>query len=684
MNKIIVLIVMHLFTIGVSSQIAFNNITCEPGDEIIHSIDDGEFVYIGGYGTSATNSMIPAIAKVDTSGNTLWNLEFNGTRKGYIQQMIIVDEYIYTIARLYYYGDKYIDAYKVNKNSGEIVWQKNIYFSDGTTSYSSFEAKKLINISDTAISVLIIHNSSNYVFKSYINLYSLDSCNLLSSYCDNNSYKLENITIDTDGHYYAIGEDSLFCMPIHSPDSVIWKTHIDNTASDLNKNGIFVKDSNVFVITCSGNDNYGKVVKLSCDSGTVIWNTMGNSTKGDYGSYYLQDSSLYISWTPTNTYASSYIKLEKVNLSSGNVEWKRSIFTDNNASTLYARKIFVNDSIVYTTGGLKLDYSSAYHEGCWFIFGMNKISTDIKFLTKIYNDTSRYEVHSKGVGIHNLNNKIYCTGVLQALNQPSIVNQYTAHPMKTATLIALDNEGNVSKNKSLVLGTQPILPISTYDTIACDNQPISLNGNNPAIWNYEWYVGGTLYSNASDTLLNLAYSDSITSIISNNQCTEIKNWYVNINHVDTTVTSTDPTLTALAVNASIEWLDCFSGQIYQSSPNNSFTPLENGSYAAIVTQNGCTDTSTCYTIVSTNILNNHLINELKVYPNPTKGTICIELGKPYDKVEVSIKSMTGQIIYSFTSSIYDKKTFEFEAQPAVYYMVIKTKDSIETIKIIKN
>lgn len=112
-------------------------------------------------------------------------------------------------------------------------------------------------------------------------------------------------------------------------------------------------------------------------------------------------------------------------------------------------------------------------------------------------------------------------------------------------------------------------------------------------------------------------------------------------------------LVASAQNASYQWVDC----------NNDFNPIPgetnrefyfttNGSYAVIVNQNGCVDTSGCIEITdaSNNINPKH--DQVRVYPNPTHGIFHVEtnrvstidlfdgLGRQLDEINIESKSHT--------------------------------------------
>jgi hypothetical protein len=66
-----------------------------------------------------------------------------------------------------------------------------------------------------------------------------------------------------------------------------------------------------------------------------------------------------------------------------------------------------------------------------------------------------------------------------------------------------------------------------------------------------------------------------------------------VNSVNTGVSLQNNTLTAAAVNASYQWIDCATNLPIEDATDATFTPPTTGNYAVVVTQNGCTATSTC-------------------------------------------------------------------------------------------
>jgi len=108
-----------------------------------------------------------------------------------------------------------------------------------------------------------------------------------------------------------------------------------------------------------------------------------------------------------------------------------------------------------------------------------------------------------------------------------------------------------------------------------------------------------------------------------------------------------------------------------------------GNYAVEVTQSICKDTSNCYYIQISGIIENDFGDNFKIYPNPTSGKISVELGDYYDNIQIEITDIIGQII--------DKKTFKninnfelnIDGLNGIYIIVITNKYKKAVIRIIK-
>lgn len=187
-------------------------------------------------------------------------------------------------------------------------------------------------------------------------------------------------------------------------------------------------------------------------------------------------------------------------------------------------------------------------------------------------------------------------------------------------------------------------------------------------------VGSNIY-NASGT-----YTDVLTA---SNGCDSTLTTVLVINPViDVTTSLSGLTISANESAATYQWIDCDnSNQPIAGETNQSFTASANGNYAVIVTQNNCSDTSTCVNISTVGINENNTLNGISIYPNPSNGIYNLSGLKVNSKI--TVYDAIGQIIY-FSTITESKETINISNVPNGIYMIqIKAENSTITKKVIK-
>lgn len=123
--------------------------------------------------------------------------------------------------------------------------------------------------------------------------------------------------------------------------------------------------------------------------------------------------------------------------------------------------------------------------------------------------------------------------------------------------------------------------------------------------------------------------------------------------VDVSTTLTDTTLTANASGMTYQWIDCATNDPISGANGQSFTPTNSGSYAVIITDTICSDTSACVAVGFAN-LDEMDTQAIQLYPNPTSsGEFTVNYnGKMEDivildmqgrAIEVPVDTTTGRV-----------------------------------------
>lgn len=146
------------------------------------------------------------------------------------------------------------------------------------------------------------------------------------------------------------------------------------------------------------------------------------------------------------------------------------------------------------------------------------------------------------------------------------------------------------------------------------------------------------------------YVDTLTAA---NGCDSIVTTNLTIQSAVNATTSTNGlTISASTTGATYQWINCATNSPIAGENGQSFTATANGSYAVIVTEGSCSDTSACVTISTVGLTDYNFLNALTIYPNPSKGIFIIEGLENGTSLEVV--SLTGEKL--FIVQIMDSET----------------------------
>lgn len=233
----------------------------------------------------------------------------------------------------------------------------------------------------------------------------------------------------------------------------------------------------------------------------------------------------------------------------------------------------------------------------------------------------------------------------------------------------------------------PVIPGHVSgDTAACIGQTLTFSV--PAAANttsYTWTLPtGWSASSVTNTL-------SVVSGINSGWITVVANGpggtsspqslFVSVVALDTSVTFSGSTLTAVISGASYRWMNCTTGNLVPGAQGQSFTPLVNGVYALIISRDGCTDTSACHTVWVTGIPRESSGNSLSVNPNPSGGIINLA-GIPFIE-ELEILNAVGEAVIRLSRQQTPLSIDLSGFTPGIYHLRVKSPEGISTHKIVK-
>lgn len=225
------------------------------------------------------------------------------------------------------------------------------------------------------------------------------------------------------------------------------------------------------------------------------------------------------------------------------------------------------------------------------------------------------------------------------------------------------------------------------DTIAnssgCDSViTISLTVNqataasiSPVVCDSYTSPSGTVYTASAtfnDTIANSAGCDSVITIA------------LTVNTVDVSTSVTGIVITANASGAQYQWLDCDnSNAVIAGETAQTFTPVANGNYAVVVTENGCTDTSACVNILSLDIATAST-PEIGIMPNPVSDLLSLHTEQVLHHAVIIITDVQGRVLLQETNRQGNRFVLDVNSlQGGVYFIRITEGDKTMQSRFVK-
>ncbi len=216
--------------------------------------------------------------------------------------------------------------------------------------------------------------------------------------------------------------------------------------------------------------------------------------------------------------------------------------------------------------------------------------------------------------------------------------------------------------------TQTSSSINPQNPSFCPNDSVQLTSDDNL-----YYVWNTL--DTSKSIYASEMGQYIVYATNNDGCTSRDTVFVTQNSIIVPIIlENNGDLTSSETGVSYQWF--LDGNLIPSSNTQTITPTQDGDYTVVVTYaNGCLETSAPFTVTLTSI-NNYILKDFKIYPNPATNQIRIE-GQDIQLNEFQIYNSFGQIINDIerTENIIDVSKFS----KGVYF--VRLNDRIKKLVI---
>lgn len=174
------------------------------------------------------------------------------------------------------------------------------------------------------------------------------------------------------------------------------------------------------------------------------------------------------------------------------------------------------------------------------------------------------------------------------------------------------------------------------------------------------------------------YTDVVSAT---NFCDSIITTTLNVQlPVNASLEQNNNTLSAIISGANYQWLNCSTNLPVPGANDQTFNASSVGSYAVIVTENGCTDTSACVFVDVVSVSENILF-DIVIYPNPNDGDFIIQTDfeKNEDATFILVNSLGQEI--GLIKTLSTLKPAE-NLNTGIYLLFITTDQGIFTRKIV--
>jgi len=192
---------------------------------------------------------------------------------------------------------------------------------------------------------------------------------------------------------------------------------------------------------------------------------------------------------------------------------------------------------------------------------------------------------------------------------------------------------------------------------------------------------GTTYTFGSQTLsASGVYQRTLTAV---NGCDSVIELTLHV--TDTSVTRSGATFHANQTGATYQWVNCTTGfSAISGAVGQNYTPTANGSYAVIVSQSGCTDTSLCHTFTSVGIAENNFKEGIHVYPNPALHDLTIDFSQSYRNIIVTVLDVTGKEISKAEFNETNRAVIDVSALDAgIYFLQVISGNESAMLRMVK-
>lgn len=258
---------------------------------------------------------------------------------------------------------------------------------------------------------------------------------------------------------------------------------------------------------------------------------------------------------------------------------------------------------------------------------------------------------------------------------------YTVNPTITTTYTVTGTAtGGCTGNTTVTVNVAnlPNVSASAQDLAICEGSGTTLSASGAST--YSWNTGSTGSNTMVVPVSTTTYTVEGTSV---DGCVNTATVSVVVNAMPViTVTANDPELIADEIGATYQWINCGNNLPIQGETAQSYTASANGDYKVAVSKNGCSDTSACINISTTEMGSNYsLLNEISIAPNPASDAVLFHSNDAGNYLMQMI-DISGKVVLEKQINDQNERVSVSDLCNGIYYVKIIGSEKTLTVKLV--
>jgi hypothetical protein len=255
---------------------------------------------------------------------------------------------------------------------------------------------------------------------------------------------------------------------------------------------------------------------------------------------------------------------------------------------------------------------------------------------------------------------------------------YFVSPETTTTYIEFDDEDTVLYTVNVIDAPGMMGIFLGNDTTLCPDETLLLietGSENDFLWQ----------DGSTDTSFTVTEAGTYWLKVTNDNCCSSSDTIeVDYTVIDLTIDVDEFTLTANAIADAYQWIDCNKDyDIIPGETDQSYTAPTIGSYAVILTIDGCIDTTECIELTDFQSIPENKDEVLRYFPNPTTGDVTLVLNDFTQIENIRIITPEGKILQHYSANA-EQVDIQLSAARGLYFIqLIDNNNTVFTYKIVK-